>query len=47
MGFCSDCFRFLFGNKGKLDGSRSGRLYVCMNLKISHVVIFLELGTNI
>ena len=25
--FRSDCFKFLFGDKGKVDGSRSGRLY--------------------
>ncbi len=27
IAFRSDCFRFLFGNKGKVDGSRSGCLY--------------------
>ena len=28
IAFRSDYFRFFFGNKGKIDESRSGRLYV-------------------
>ena len=27
ISFRSDCFKFLFGDKGKVDGNRSGCLY--------------------
>ena len=36
VAFRSDCFKYLFGDKGKADGSRSGRLYELKDFPCSY-----------
>ena len=38
IAFRSDCFKYSFGDKGKADGSRSGRLYELKDFPCSYSV---------